>query len=180
MKTVDFIHSALSDLTRATLAEVKDLTPEQMAWQPSPSGSPPGLAGQAGNPVNFIFWHMTRSLDNFCHRYVGKPAVWEVEKWHDRLRMDPTKQGTGTPVAEVGQMAFPSKVELLAYAERAYAGCLECVKELTEEKLNQVTNPERPTMTLGRQVHAFVLGHGWWHLGEIRYIKGLMGIPGRV
>lgn len=54
---------------------------------------------------------------------------------------------------------------------------MEALSTLTEADLDKAPNPERPTMTLGRSLSNLVLGHAFWHLGDIRFLKGMQGMP---
>jgi len=50
-------------------------------------------------------------------------------------------------------------------------------RSLDDDKLNFVPDPARPKRTIDMILRNFVLAHGWWHLGEIKYLKGLQRRP---
>jgi len=54
---------------------------------------------------------------------------------------------------------------------------LDFLKSLDDERLGQPLDPGRPTRSIATMVQSFIVEHGWWHLGEVKYIKGLLGMP---
>jgi uncharacterized damage-inducible protein DinB len=166
MEANEFIDVMLRDLHGGLRADIEPLTQEQLVHQP---------AGGA-NTVAFLLWHATRFEDNMLRRQHGEDSLWTAEGWHERLGLEPSDTGTGFSEEQV--LAFqPAKEELLAYVERVWEATPDLVARLSAEKLGEAPNPERPRMTVGRSLANFVVGHGWIHLGDIRFTKGLMGMP---
>ncbi len=85
MNSAEFVRTIIGEMHGAMIADVKDLTQEHLTWKPAPGA----------NPIGFLFWHYVRSEDNSIHGLMGKPSVWQSEKWHEKLGMDPDAQGTG-------------------------------------------------------------------------------------
>jgi hypothetical protein len=65
----------------------------------------------------------------------------------------------------------------VAYAESVSRNTQEYLKTLDDAKLDFAPDPSRPRRAIGTLLRNFLLAHGWWHLGEIKYIKGLQGMP---
>ena len=111
------------------------------------------------------------------HGLMGKPSVWQAEKWGEKLGMDPQAQGTGFQEPDVDRAAALPLSEMIAYAEKVFAETTDYLKTLDDEKLDYAPNPERPRATISMMLRNFIVAHGWWHLGEIKYVKGMQGMP---
>jgi len=167
MNAVEFIHTMVSEMHNAMIEDVKVLNQEQLAWKPAPNT----------NPIGFLFWHEIRTEDNMIHGLQGKPTIWESEKWHEKLGMDATAQGTGFQEPDVDKVAALPLAEVMAYVEQVTKSVEDYIKSLDDAGLDHAPNPERPRRTIGMMLRNFVLAHGWWHLGEIKYLKGMQGMP---
>ena len=167
MTGVEFIQSAVTELHGAMIDDVKVLTQEQVAWKPAPKT----------NPIGFLFWHYMRDADNRIHGLQGKPSIWEREKWCEKLGMDAKAQGTGFQEPDVEKVAALPLSDILAYAERVIQSTTDYLKSLDDAALDHAPDPDRPKRTVAVTLRSFVLGHGWWHLGEIKYLKGMQGMP---
>ncbi len=167
MKAVEFIHTFVKEFHNAMIEDVKVLNQEQLAWKPAPNA----------NPIGFLFWHTICTEDMMVHGLQGKASVWESEKWYEKCGMDAGVQGTGFQEPEVDKVAALPLSELLAYAERVTKNIEDYIKTLDDAGLDHIPNPDRPRRTVGMALRNFVLAHGWWHLGEIKYLKGMQGMP---
>ncbi len=167
MKAIEFIQTTVSEMDATMLGDMKVLTQAQIAWRPAPKA----------NPIGFIFWHCVRNEDNMFQNLQGKPSVWESEEWYKKFNMDPKAQGTGFQDSDVEKVASLPLADLLAYAERVNQNTMSYLKSLEDEALDRAPNPERPKWTVAMMIRNFIIAHGWWHLGEIKYLKGMQGMP---
>jgi len=163
----EFIQAALTEFHRTINTDVKDLTPEHLAFRPA-SGA---------NPIGFIFWHITRTEDMIIHRFLGKPSIWESGNWQEKMGMPAPPKGGGHPEEEIAKAGTLPLPQVLAYAELVYKDTNEYLKTLDDQKLDFAPNAERPQFTIGMMLRNFLITHGWWHLGEIKFLKGLQGMP---
>lgn len=168
MNSIQFIQMALDELHRSFRAEVRELTPEQLRYRPSAEA----------NTVNFLVWHWARVEDSTIHNNIGepRPLIWTAGRWHERLGVEENASGTGFNGEQVGAFQ-PDRDELLAYFRAVWEESDAAIATLTDDDLDRVLNPERPQMTLGRSLQSLLIGHGYWHLGEVRFLKGLQGMP---
>ena len=165
MDASEFIQITLRDLHGGLRAEVAPLSQEQMLATPA----------DGVNTISFLLWHYMRSDDQVLHRYAGRAPLWETGGWAARLG---GMEGNGTGFTHEQMLAVaPNKDELLAYAERVWEEVPVLLSSLSPADLDRPVNPERPSMTLGRSIANVVVGHGFWHLGDVRFTKGLMGMP---
>ncbi len=167
MNGAEFVRTIIGEMHGAMMADVKNFTPEHLAWKPTPGA----------NPIGFLFWYYVRTEDNIVHGLIGKPPVWQAEKWHEKLGMDAQAQSTGFQEPEVDKVASLPLSEMIAYAEKVFAETTDHLNTLDDAGLDHAPNPERPRRNIGMMLRNFVVAHGWWHLGEIKYLKGMQGMP---
>lgn len=167
MNGAEFLRVTVDEMHGAMRSDMQGLTPEHLAWRPAPGA----------NPIGFLFWHYVRTEDNLVSSLQGKPTVWEAEKWHEKLGMDAQAQGTGFQQDEVDRAAALPLAEVMVYSEKVFARTMEHLNSLDDAGLDFAPNPERPRRTVGMMLRNFIIAHGWWHLGEIKYVKGMQGMP---
>ena len=72
MEAKTTIQTGLENVKRAIDRTLEGLTFEELKWQPRPYANSTGL----------ILFHIARSEDGFVvSRVMGKPQIWESEKW---------------------------------------------------------------------------------------------------
>ncbi len=167
MTVVDYIERSIADLDTTLMQDVKPLTPSQLAWKPMPGA----------NPIGFLFWHFMRSQDEIVARLAGKQSVWLAEKWYEKLGLTPKDSGGGYKEPEVDRAAAMPLQIIMEYAERVAQTTHDYMKSITDADLERALDPARPNRTVVVQLRSFVVAHGWWHLGEIKYLKGMQGMP---
>ena len=163
MDATEFIRMTLRDLHSGFRSEIETLSEAQMLATPA----------EGANTISFLLWHFVRTEDKVLHRHVGRASIWETGSWAARLG-DKEGQGTGFTYEQVRAVA-PRKDELLAYAGMVWEEVPALISSLAPA-LDEV-DPERPSQTVARTIASVVVGHGFWHLGDIRFTKGLMGMP---
>ncbi len=169
MHTIEFIKLALRELHLSLLRETEVLTPEQMSYHPTPGA----------NTINFLLWHFPRVEDNVFHRVAytnGATTLWEREEWYTRFGLTARDTGTGFTPDQV-EALNPDKETLIAYGQQVFDTVMAGLDDLTEDDLDRVLNPEQPRNTVGRTIQSIIIGHGYYHLGEVRFLKGLQGMP---
>ena len=167
MNAARFAQIAVEDLHRGFRAEVEPLSFEQLVFMPAPDA----------NSIIFLLWHATCNEDHVLHqRLRGEETLWEREAWYSRLGLEKSDRGMGFTSAQVAGFR-PAKQDVVAYCQRVWEAVPAAIGGFTEGDLDRVLNPERPDMTVGRSIANFIIGHGFWHLGDIRFLKGLQGMP---
>jgi hypothetical protein len=167
MNGAELMKTIIKEMNAVIMGDVKDLTPEQLTWKPA-SGA---------NPIGFLFWHTIRTEDNVVLGMLGKPPIWESQKWSEKLGMDAGAQGTGFQQSEADKAAAMPLAEVMAYAESVIQATDDYLDSLDDAKLDFAPNPERPKRNIAMMLRNFIIAHGWWHIGEIKYIKGMQGMP---
>jgi len=155
------------------------LSEDQLHWQPE----------NHPNHMMFAMWHAYRSEDEIIHGILmRRPSIFAREGWAKRL-----------PVAEPGNPPFGTGLnreqiaavrlhldDLLEYAEVVAASVQEYADGLSaEEGAEQIPlpffapiYPMLDSMSRAEVLAFFCIGHTAEHLGEVQYIKGLLGLTG--
>lgn len=152
---------------------------DQLHWQPE---SHP-------NHMMFAMWHAYRSEDEIIHGLLmRRPSVFARAGWAERLPVaEPGKPpfGTGLNREQIAAVRLHLN-DLLEYAEAVAAAIQEYADGLSEEDgAEQVSlpffapvYPMLDSMSRAEVLAFFCIGHTAEHLGEVQYIKGLLGLTG--
>lgn len=140
------------------------------------------------NPVNFVYFHVLRHWDRDINVRIqgqdpGKDA-WhrggftEITGYNPDGKGDPgIGTGYGYSQTEVDEVTT-DKAALLRYQRTLWEETDALLTSLDEESLRvERTSPSGSTLTTaGRFQH--LIAHTYLHVGDIEYIKGLVGAPG--
>ena len=155
------------------------LTGDQLHWQPE--GHP--------NHIMYILWHAYRSDDDLIHLLLmGRPGVFRRDGWESRLPVEFTGTspfGNGLNREQIAAIRLPLEA-VLDYARAVGAAIQEYADSLTPEQgaeivklpFFQAVYPMLGEATRAEVLTFFCVGHTAEHLGEVQYIKGLMGLQG--
>ncbi len=158
---------------------VQGLPPEQLAWQPD------------GHDTSIIFaiWHAYRAEDELLHGMVmQRPSVFASQHWAERLpvaQTGATPFGNGLSREQIGALRLDISA-LLAYARAVGASEIAYLDEITDEEAAAEVQlpfftgvyPKVDVMSKAETIAFFAIGHTSEHLGEVQFVKGLMGMKG--
>ena len=164
---------ALRQLHARLVELVADLRYDQLSWSPKPGA----------HSLGFALWHIARCDDNYLRAHIqGRPEVWQEEGWFQRWGLDLESTGMLLSDEQASSLPLPAKEELLAYAQRVWQEVETFVAPLGQAELDQpVAQVERTQdMTIGQVFMSHIYGHDSRHLGEMEYLKGLLGLRGSV
>ena len=164
----DFVTESIESNRQATLDIVKDLTPAQLQWRPSPEA----------NYIAFLLFHIFRGADRYFHRVTGRTELWDEDGWSDRWQLsskDPSQSTTGFnwTAKQVATWEPPPLQELLAYGETVRSSFVSAIRDLDLGRLSEIPAPDLPDRTIARYLQLASL-HKAEHRGQIDYILGLM------
>ena len=164
MDSTEVMRMALEELDRDLYSALDELTPEEIAWQPSPEA----------NPIGFLVWHMTRAEDNWLHRFAeGQPPIWERDGWHSRFNLPAEHSGYSYTLQQL--QAFPQLPlqELLGYHEAVRQETVRYLQALSQDDLEKRPQADqRPERTIGWMISHVICEVGQ-HVGHVRYVRGL-------
>ena len=155
------------------------LSDEQLHWQPEAHP----------NHIMFAMWHAYRSEDEIIHGLLmQKPSVFASQGWADRLPVaEPGDPPFGTGLNRKQIAAIRLRLDDLLDYSTAVAGAIQSYAGSLSEKegAQQVplpffepVYPMLDSMSRAEVLTFFCIGHVAEHLGEVQYIKGLMGLKG--
>ncbi len=161
MKQADLIRAGAVNLNygRKLVADIAD---EQMSAQPAP--------GMSMNHAAWVLGHLAYVADSMISVFDEKPAM--SKEWKTLFNL------ASKPIAD--RAAYPSKAELLAAYEQAYARLSGIVAEASEETLSrEFPNPKLrdslPTIGIA-MIHVLGSHHGL-HLGQLSAWRRALGLP---
>jgi len=158
---------------------VKDLTPEQLRWQPD------------GHDTSILFatWHTYRAADDLVHGLVfQRPTVFASGDWLARLPVAETgasRFGNGMTREQIGKLDLDMG-ELCAYAKAVGESISSALEAMSEEEASSEialpffasVYPGYDRMSKVEAIAFFAIGHTAEHLGEVQMVKGMLGLKG--
>ncbi|MCE7929008.1 MAG: DinB family protein [Chloroflexi bacterium CFX7] len=157
----------------------KDLTPEQLRWQPEGHDS----------SIIFATWHTYRAADELVHGMVfQRPSVFAAGGWDRRLPVADTGAspfGNGMTRAQIAALDLDMG-ELCAYAKAVGDSIVDGLAGMSDADASAElalpffaeVYPGYDCMSKLDAVAFFAIGHTAEHLGEVQMLKGLMGLKG--
>ena len=170
--------AVLLDLLRARerlvherlLGVVADLGDERIGWRPAPTAHSIGSA----------LWHCARVDDNVQSDLTGGPLLWEQGEYARRWRHPEAGAGTGWDDEQAASLPLPPPSELLDYVRSVFDAIDGWAARTSDAQLAETVRGHfahgRETMKGDALIRS--LDHNNRHLGEIEYIKGLLGFRG--
>jgi hypothetical protein len=155
------------------------LDDDQLFWQPEKNP----------NHTIFAIWHAYRAEDDIIHQIlIRRKPIFVTQGWEERLHVaDPGNPpyGAGLNREQIASVRVHPET-LFAYAEAVGQAVQEYADGLSEadgaEKIPtpwfQTTYPMLDQMSKAEILNFFCIGHVAEHLGEVQYIKGLLGLKG--
>jgi hypothetical protein len=175
MSVAEFLRTGMAEVHQAFVEDVSEVEPELLTWKPQPEA----------NHIAFLFWHVSVGEDFSIHRrFQESRPIWVEERWYEQWGVDPRAIGTASRSAD---LLTPEQTEkiihpldgFLPYVRKVWTNTDDVLEGLDDDDLDReftmkLPNGDEVTNTNGRLLRTLYT-HLWWHLGEVRYIKGLQG-----
>jgi uncharacterized damage-inducible protein DinB len=151
------------------LAVVADLTDEQLAWRPSPRA----------HSIGFTLWHTARADDNVQADLTGAALEWDAGEYAKRWGHPERGVGTGWDDERAASLPLPPKQELFDYVKRVFDRVDAAVDAVDDASVERAVRSRfmGAESTMG-EIVVVCMSHDNRHLGEMEYIKGLLGLRG--
>jgi hypothetical protein len=150
------------------LKVVGDLTDEQLRYRPAPKA----------HNIGWILWHIARADDNVALDLTGR-SVWEGGRYAARWGHPEKGAGTGWDDEKAASLPLPPKGELLAFVREVFAVVDAARQEIDEARFRAGLDSRFMSRhTTVADVIMSELAHDNRHLGELEYLKGLLGLRG--
>jgi hypothetical protein len=130
--------------------------------------------------IAFSLWHYVRTEDNVVNFVVQrKPTVWLDGKWPEKFGLDPKLQGTLFTDDQARAFRISDFAAFRGYMADVFKTTEDFVATLTdEESMRTVTVKPLGEMTVLQALSGVGMTHGYRHLGEIEFAKGLVAVKG--
>jgi hypothetical protein len=147
-----------------------DLTDDQL------NHVPPG----GHQSIAFCLWHYVRTEDNIIQFVMQrKPTVWMEGGWPEKFGLDSKSQGTGFTDDESRGLRISGVADFRTYMAEVFRRTEEHVASMTPEQAEtRVTIKPLPEMSTLDAISGMCMTHGYRHLGEIEFAKGLVAAKG--
>ena len=169
MEIRDYLQQQFRGLHRLWDAGLDGLDDDSFNWRPNEARS---------LSVAFSAWHYVRTEDNIVGFVIQhQPTVWMKGGYDEKFGLDAKAQGTGMPLAEAQEQTIRPLSDWKAYTSEVWAATDEFVSRLDDSTLQSKTTVKPlGEMTVLDAVSNMCVNHGFRHLGEVEYIRGLLGL----
>ncbi len=162
--SMDSMHAMLDKV-------VADMTLAQLNFRPKEGGVSPF----------FSLWHYVRTEDNVINWVIHRrPTVWMEGGLDEQLGLHRTSQGTGMTADEANAVVLRDLDLWKEYQPRVWQRTAEYLRSMdpAEFDTRRVTIKPLPEMSLWNGLYGICLSHGYRHIGEIEYARGIIGLGG--
>jgi hypothetical protein len=148
-----------------------DMTADQLNFRPVEGGVTPF----------FSLWHYVRTEDNIINFVIqGTQTVWLDGGYDQKFGLHRTAQGTGMTDEQAQQIRIQDVGLWREYQSKVWQATDQFLQVLQLEDLDQkrVTIKPMGEMSLWSGLNGMCLSHGYRHVGEIEYARGIQGLGG--
>jgi hypothetical protein len=150
---------------------VEGMTADQLNFRPR----------EGGVSAFFSLWHYVRTEDNIVNWVAqGKPTVWLDGGYHEAFGLPRNSQGTGMTTAEANAVRIADVAKWRDYQQKVWAVTDAYLAAMSPEEFDtrKVTIKPLGEMSLWDGLYGVGLSHGYRHVGEIEYVRGVQGLGG--
>jgi hypothetical protein len=129
------------------------------------------------NPIGWLCWHATRSLDRTVGDVIWGEQYWIKEKWHARFGRspDPNDTGYGHTDAEVDSLNIPDVRALLDYHHTVMGATITYLENLSEDEFDrECIFSVQPGSTRAVYLRLIANIRDTQHIGQAAYVRGLI------
>jgi DinB superfamily len=169
MELKDYLASQFRGMHRLWDAALEGLDEESFHWRPNEEKS---------LSAAFSAWHYVRTEDNIVGFVLQRqPTVWMKGGYDEKFGLDAKAQGTGMPLAEAQSLKLVPFSEWKAYTQEVWSATDEFVGKLDGDAL-QAKTTVKPLgeMSVLDALSNMCVSHGFRHMGEVEYIRGMLGL----
>lgn len=169
MNIQDYLLQQFHGMHRLWDAGIEGFDDETFNWRPREDKS---------LSAAFSAWHYVRTEDNIIGFVLQrKPTVWMESAYDQKFGLDSKAQGTGMPLADAQDLRIAPLADWKAYTAEVWEKTDDFVSGLDEARLEEKTTVKPlGDMTVLDALSNMCVGHGYRHLGEVEYIRGMLGL----
>jgi len=165
------LRSSLTSMHSLLDKAVDGMTAEQFNFRPQ----------EGGVSAFFSLWHYVRTEDNIVNFVTqGKPTVWLDGAYNELFALPRNSQGTGMTEAEANMVLVYDVPLWHDYQQKVWAATDSYLASMSPEEFEarRVTIKPLGEMSLWDGIYGVCLSHGYRHVGEIEYVRGVQGLGG--
>jgi hypothetical protein len=150
---------------------VGDMTADHFNFRPA----------EGGVSAFFSLWHYVRTEDNIVNFVVQqKPTVWLEGGYDQHFGLHRTGQGTGMTEEQANAVTLQDVPAWHEYQQKVWQATDAYLASMSpaEFEARRVTIKPVGEMSLWDGLFGMCLSHGYRHVGEIEYVRGVQGIGG--
>lgn len=165
--TTEILTDAFTRVHEGLPEQLDGLTGEQLLWRPAPDA----------NPIGWLAWHLARVQDDHLAGVGDLEQVW-TGGWSKRFALpyDESTIGYGQSSDEVGAFSVTDVALLTGYYADVHEMTLKVLQTLKTRADYERIVDERwdPPVTAAVRITS-VIGDITQHLGQLAYVRGLLG-----
>lgn len=167
----EILRNGLRDVHKMLDTVADGMTADQLNFRPA----------EGGVSAFFSLWHYVRTEDNIVN-YVAqrRNTVWLAGAFDERFGLPRTSQGTGMTSDEANAILITDVGGWHEYQSKVWAATDEFLGGLSAEEFDRLKVTIKPLgeMSLWNGLFGVCLTHGYRHVGEIEYVRGVQGLGG--
>ena len=165
------LRDSMQSMHRLLDKAVGDMSAEHFNFRPQ----------EGGVSAFFSLWHYVRTEDNIINYIArGQQTVWLENGYNERFNLHPTSQGTGMTDEEARAVVIHDVPGWLEYQQKVWQATDDYLASMSPEEFESRTITIKPLgeMSLWNGIYGVCLSHGYRHVGEIEYVRGVQGLGG--
>lgn len=171
MDALDVMKSGLRSMHGMLDTAVDGMTADQLNFR----------AAEGGISAFFSLWHYVRTEDNIVNFVVQhQNTVWLNGGYDERFSLPRNAQGTGMTDEEALAVRIEDVPGWLEYQRAVWAATDSYLETLDPTSMEDVQVTIKPVgeMSLWQGLWGMCLSHGYRHVGEIEFARGIQGLGG--
>lgn len=136
---------------------------------------------EGGVSAFFSLWHYVRTEDNIINWVTQqKPTVWLDGAYNEKFDLPRNSQGTGMTEDEANAVQIHDVPAWMEYQQKVWQSTDDYLASMSPEQFleRKVTIKPLGEMSLWNGIYGICLSHGYRHVGEIEYVRGVQGLGG--
>ena len=138
-------------------------------------------ASEGGITAFFSLWHYVRTEDNIVNFVIQRQnTVWLNGGYDELFGLPRTSQGTGMTDAEAREVRIEDLDSWFEYQRQVWAATDTYLETLDANSMEDIRVTIKPVgeMPLWNALWGMSLSHGYRHVGEIEFARGIQGMGG--
>ena len=171
MLPLEILKASMDSMHALLDKAVGDMSEDDLNFRPQEGGVSPF----------FSLWHYVRTEDNIVNWVIHqRPTVWLNGGFDEKLQLPRTSQGTGMTSEQADAVVLRDLGLWREYQQGVWEVTGEYLGSMDPDEFDsrRVTIKPLPEMSLWDGLYGVCLSHGYRHIGEIEYARGIIGLGG--